>query len=158
RLARMFKGFRGDYYGVDVDHELVAWADSNLSWVQVAPSLARKALDIPDRTAECVISVSVFTHMNETDCAFYLAELKRLTKKGGYLFLTVHGERALERALTERRISDMLSIPTDELQEARRAFDGAGFHFARQSTGHLTTAEYDYGITFISRKYLEAVW
>jgi len=33
RLARMFKDFRGTYYGADVDHELLAWTASALPWV-----------------------------------------------------------------------------------------------------------------------------
>ena len=32
---------------------------------------------------------------------------------------------------------------------------GTGFHFARQR-GHLTTDTYDYGITFIARRWIDA--
>jgi SAM-dependent methyltransferase len=159
RLARMFKGYRGEYRGLDVDFELIKWVGSNLPWVKAAPNVPRMPLDVPNDAADCVISISVFTHMDEADCSMYLAELKRVTRKGAALFLTVHGTRALTRALTEKRIADMLAIPDKEIQSARRAFEsGRGFHFARQGAGHLTTEQYDYGITFINESYLESVW
>ena len=158
RLARMFKGFKGRYIGIDIDHQLVEWVGQNLPWVTPLPSVPRQPLELPDQVADCVISVSVFTHMNEKDSAMYLAELRRVTRDDAYLFLTVHGERALARALCEQRIASMLSIPEDEILSASRAFEATGFHFARQHIGHLTTDAYDYGITFISDKYIHSLW
>src|SRR5271169_6382610 len=40
RLARMFKGFEGLYYGADVDHELLNWAAGALPWVRPLPTVA----------------------------------------------------------------------------------------------------------------------
>ncbi|SDP92579.1 Methyltransferase domain-containing protein [Phyllobacterium sp. YR620] len=157
KLARIFKGFQGKYTGIDVDHELLEWVHQNLPWVNSVPSVPRRPLELPDQVADCVISISVFTHMNEKDSTLYLDELKRVTRDGAYLFLTVHGERALSRALSEQRIANMLSIPENEFRNAARAFETTGFHFSRQD-GHLTTDNYDYGITFISANYIHSAW
>jgi hypothetical protein len=44
RLARMFKDFRGTYYGADVDHELVDWVKSALPWVTGLATAPRQPL------------------------------------------------------------------------------------------------------------------
>jgi SAM-dependent methyltransferase len=142
RLARMFSGFTGRYVGADIDHELLEWVGQYLPWVMPLPTTARVPLPCLDGSSDCVISVSVFTHMNREDCLFYLGELRRITRPGAILLLTVHGERALVRAEQERSIFEMLSIPQSGITCARRAIDQGGFEFIRQN-GHLTTASYD---------------
>jgi hypothetical protein len=96
--------------------------------------------------------------MNEADQAFYLAELHRVARPGACIAVTVHGERALDRAMKETAILNMLGIDGGDLARASAAFKtGTGFHFARQR-GHLTTDTYDYGITFIARRWIDAAW
>lgn len=157
RLARMFSGFTGRYVGADVDHELLKWIGANLPWVTPLPTTPRAPLPSTNESFDCVVSVSVFTHMNSEDCLFYLHELQRITKPGAILLLTVHGERALVRAEQERTIFDMLSIPQASLAAARKTLDQGGLEFVRQD-GHLTTSSYDYGITFTSKAHIEREW
>jgi cyclopropane fatty-acyl-phospholipid synthase-like methyltransferase len=38
-----------------------------------------------------IVSVSVFSHMNEADQAFYLSELHRVTQPDAHIVITVHG-------------------------------------------------------------------
>jgi SAM-dependent methyltransferase len=154
----MFKGFRGTYVGADIDHELLTWVSKGLPWVQTAATEPRKPLPFRNGQFDGVISISVFTHMNQADCLFYLRELHRVTRPGAYLFLTVHGSRALERAENETSVFEMLQIPASSLQEARAALDSDGVQFVRQDTGHLTTESYDYGITFTAEGYVRAEW
>jgi SAM-dependent methyltransferase len=157
RLARMFKGFRGHYTGADIDHELLAWTTENLPWVRPMATRPRAELPASAGAFDCVISVSVFTHMTEADSIFYLQSLQRVTKPGAILLLTVHGERALNRAETEEDIFNMLAVPRIEIEEARRLIDISGFKFIRQC-GHLTSAAYDYGISFTGERYVRSVW
>jgi len=157
RLARMFKGFQGSYTGVDVDARHVAWVSSALDHVKAFATTPRAPLPLADKSFDCIISISVFTHMNETDQFFYLSELARVAKPGAILMLTVHGERALKRAETEDMIFNMLSVPRSGIVETRSLFPSPGFKFIRQD-GHLTSDKYEYGITFISRAYVEKEW
>jgi hypothetical protein len=90
--------------------------------------------------------------MTEGDQFFYLSELARVTLPGALLFLTVHGERALTRAETEA-----VEIPRTAVDEARKSIEGEGFHFVLQH-GHLTSKAYEYGITFISDRYVRDEW
>ncbi|KRE07474.1 hypothetical protein ASE63_22505 [Bosea sp. Root381] len=155
RLARMFKGFRGRYTGADIDHELLEWAGTHLPWVAPMATTPRAPLPARDASFDCVISISVFTHMSEADSLFYLDELHRVTKPGATLLLTVHGERALKRAETESDIFEMLSIPRAKLEGARSAMPG--FSFILQQ-GHLTSDAYEYGISFTGEQYVHTEW
>jgi SAM-dependent methyltransferase len=158
RLARMFKGFSGRYVGVDVDQEMIDWVNRHLPWVEAHRTEPLRRLPFSDGTFDAVISVSVFTHMNESAHLFYLDELKRVTVPGARLMLTVCGMRVIERAEQEPGVFQMLCMPPEELAGAREAFDhGNGFRFVRQE-GHLTSGNYEYGITFISPSYIEQRW
>jgi ubiquinone/menaquinone biosynthesis C-methylase UbiE len=158
RLARLFKGFKGRYTGVDVDSKTVAWVREALPHVSAYLSAPREALPFAEAWFDCAISISVFTHMTEADQRFYLSELQRVVEPGGTLLLTVHGKRALHRALTEDFIFNLVWCPRDELEEAQASLSsGSGYKFIRQ-LGHLTTADYDYGITFIGTEYINNVW
>lgn len=158
RLARMFKGFQGRYTGVDVDARHLAWVSSALDYVTAIATEPKRPLPLADRRFDCIISISVFTHMNERDQIFYLEELARVARPGAILLITVHGERALRRAETDPSILTMLSVPEQAIADTRVRFPVPGFSFILQQEGHLTTSEYDYGITFISQDYVGRVW
>lgn len=158
RVARLFKGYRGTYVGVDVDPRMVEWVRVNLPWVRALRNVPRQPFLFPDNSFEAAVSISVFTHMDEKDHCFYLAELHRVTRPGAILMLTLHGEKALERARTEAHVLQLLGIPEEALEAAAAAMThGAGFHFTRQD-GHLTSLDYDYGVTFVNRRWIDAVW
>jgi SAM-dependent methyltransferase len=158
RLARMFKGFDGRYAGVDIDGLNVEWIKQNLPWVDVYKTEPRQPLPFPNSVLNAVFSISVFTHMNEPDHLFYLAELRRVTTPGARLFLTVAGERVLERAQDEAGVLEMLATPPSALNDACAALSAPpGFFFVRQE-GHLTSAAYEYGIAFISETYIKQCW
>ena len=158
RVARLFKGFTGDFAGVDVDARNIAWLRESLPWVHAVRTVPGLRLPFADQRFDAVVSISVFTHMDARDQDTYLAELHRVTHPGGLLFITVHGETALARARADGKVLDLLSIAPSELDAAEWALsEGDGLHFVRQD-GHLTTEDYAYGITFVSRKRIDAVW
>ena len=157
RLARLFKGFRGKYTGVDIDARHIAWVAENLDHVNAIVTTPRKPFPFAGKRFDCVISISVFTHMNESDQFFYLKELSSITRPGAILMLTVHGERALQRAENEPDIFKMLAIPARSVKTTRQLFANEGFSFNLQN-GHLTTSEYEYGITFTPEAYIRRTW
>lgn len=158
RLARLFKGFSGRYVGVDVDKRTVEWVRTSLPYVSANLNFPHEPLPFKDGEFACVISLSVFTHLTERDHLFYLSELCRVTQAGGILLLTVHGARALHRALTEEFVFNLVWCPREELEEADQilAADN-GYKFIRQ-LGHLTSDNYEYGITFMAEDYVRNVW
>lgn len=157
RLARMFKGYRGKLVGCDIDGRLVDWVNEHLTYMTAVKTVPNLPLPFEDGQFECVISISIFTHLNEASQDFCLRELARITKPGGRLFLTVHGERAMERALSENTIFDMLAVPRDGLEAASSGMASGRHNFILQQ-GHLTSEEYQYGITFVPEVYVHQHW
>jgi SAM-dependent methyltransferase len=158
RLGRMFKGHPGKITGCDIDGRLVDWINGHLPHMTAVRTDPAAPLPFEDGSFDGVISVSVFSHLNEDTQKLYLAELQRVSARGAYLFLTTHGERALTRAVSEDRIFEMLAIPRDDLENAVTGMSEERHNFIIQPTGHLTSVDYSYGITFIPESYVRRVW
>ena len=99
---------------------------------RVAPPLPYEAA-----TFDAVISISVFSHLNQASQDAFLEELARITKPGATLMLTIHGEAAMRRARTEHAIFDMIAVGREAFDEAGRHYDAGDYAFILQH-GHLT--------------------
>lgn len=111
-------------HGTDVDAAAVAWCQENIPYAQVTVNAADPPLPYADNAFDLIFNHSVFTHIDERRQDRWLAELQRVTRPGGLLVLSVHGEHALEEAplditktrdqLTRAGISFMdRSVPRD---------------------------------------------
>ena len=158
RLARMFKGHPGRLAGCDVDARHVEWVNANLPNMLAFCTVPNAVLPFADSCFDCIISISVFTHLDEAAQHFYLRELTRCSRPGSYLFLTIHGERAMQRALSEESIFTMLAVPRDDIEAAAVGMRESRHAFILQPQGHLTTEAYRYGMTFIPAAYVRNVW
>jgi len=132
RLARMFKGHPGDVAGCDIDRGMIQWVKENLNYMSAVLTGPKPPLPFSNNEFDAIISISVFTHLNEKSQDEFLRELGRIASKKGYLFLTVHGARALERAKTEKRIFDMLDIDRVAFNKACVDFDNGRHAFIHQ--------------------------
>lgn len=79
-------------HAVDIDELAIRWAQEHLPYVSFQVNKPLPPLDYPDEFFDLVYSISVFTHIDEDYQNQWLAELRRITKPGGTLVLTVHGE------------------------------------------------------------------
>lgn len=94
RIARYLRALFPNpvYYGVDPDPRGIQWCRENLGNIGTfIQTKTRPPLEL-DRTFDFVYATSVFTHLDEQLQFDWLAELQRVTKPGGYLILTTHGE------------------------------------------------------------------
>ncbi len=172
RLARMFSGHKGKVQGCDIDARHVEWINDNLSFMQAKISRVVPPIPFVDDECDAVISISIFTHLTEASQDAFLAELHRVCQPNGRLFLTVHGERALDRANREPHIRAMLDMDEARFQEAQRQINAGGHGFILQF-GHLTTTAvpggavdqgkavsepFEYGIAFTPEAYVRKHW
>jgi SAM-dependent methyltransferase len=180
RLARMFKGHDGQISGCDIDSRHVAWVNQNLPYMKAKVSKVTPPIPYADNEFEAIISISIFTHLTEFSQNQFLAELHRACRADGKLFLTVHGQRALDRAVHEPTIRAMLDIDDLRFKIAQEEFNQNRYAFVLQA-GHLTTSpknlsvlerikqfaqnsnkviseDFEYGISFVSEKYVRAHW
>jgi SAM-dependent methyltransferase len=88
-------GTRRALHGTDVDAEAIVWAAENIRYCSFAVNAADPPLPYPDGAFDLVFNHSVFTHIDERRQDAWLAELQRVTRPGGLLVLSVHGEWAL---------------------------------------------------------------
>ena len=179
RLARMFKGHPHKISGCDIDRRHVEFINVNLNFIRASLSFVHPPLPYENNVFDAVISVSVFTHLNERSQDDFLSELYRTSAPGACLFVTVHGERALQRAQAEERIWEMISVDRLGFDVALQAF-GEGKHGFILQQGHLTrmpskvswlsrarrslfgsgqsVEPFEYGITFIPENYIRSHW
>lgn len=83
-----------EFHGADIDPEAIGWASRNLGALgHFVCNAAAPPLPYPDDAFDFVYSISIFTHLPEQMQFDWLTELARVTRPGGYLALTTHGER-----------------------------------------------------------------
>ncbi|MBN3906209.1 MAG: class I SAM-dependent methyltransferase [Nostoc sp. NMS1] len=157
RLARMFKGHPHKVTGCDIDSRHIKWINDNLAYMTSVVTSVHPPLPFSDHQFDGIIANSVFTHLNENSQDQFLSELHRICIPNGYLLLSIHGARALERSINEKTIRDMISVEEKLFQKARSAFDKNQYAFILQQ-GHLTTSFFEYGITFIPESYIRNHW
>lgn len=157
RVARYYKGFSGRYVGADIDEPNLGWVAGHLPWVETVLTEPAAPLPFEPATFDGVVSISVFTHIDRETTEFYVDELYRLTRPGALLFLTLHGDQALNLALSDAEVGRLIGISPERLEQARGELAKDGFHFAEQYT-HLTRTNYRYGTTFVSQQGAETIF
>jgi SAM-dependent methyltransferase len=88
-------GQRDALHGTDIDAEAIAWCRDHVPYAAVTVNDADPPLPYPDGAFDLVYNHSVFTHVDERRQDAWLTELQRVTRPGGLLVLSTHGEVAL---------------------------------------------------------------
>jgi len=83
-----------ELHGVDIDERAVRWDTENIPYATFAVSPPLPPLDFPDESFDLVMTQSVFTHVDEEYQDRWLSELRRVTRRGGHVLASVHGEQA----------------------------------------------------------------
>ncbi|HEY7767496.1 class I SAM-dependent methyltransferase [Longimicrobium sp.] len=78
-------------YGTDTDAEAAEWCRRNLPFATFTNNRPMPPLDYPEGSFDLVYAISVLTHLDEEYQCRWLEELRRVTRPGGVLLLTVHG-------------------------------------------------------------------
>jgi len=104
RVMRQWKKLKGaKLHGIDYNPRLVKWCCSNLPFAEFGVNKSRTHLTFADKTFDFIYSISVFTHLTESNQRFWMDELKRALRPGGYLLFTVHGISRLNDLSAEQR-------------------------------------------------------
>jgi SAM-dependent methyltransferase len=95
RILKYFKLLypAAELHGTDIDPEAIAWCAGNAAHLGSFTTNGEwPPLSFADGFFDYVYSVSIFTHLPEDMQFAWLAELRRVTRPGGLLLLTVHGQ------------------------------------------------------------------
>ena len=87
-------GAKCSLHGVDIDERAIRWVQDNIPYVTATVNQPLPPLDYPDGFFDLIFNHSVFTHIDAHYQDLWLAELRRVTKPGATLVLSVHGENA----------------------------------------------------------------
>ncbi len=96
RIMRYWQSLPGvDLYGTDYNPKLVNWCQVELPFAHFQTNPLCGRLDYADGKFGLIYALSVFTHLTEEQQFFWIDELARVLRPGGYLLITVHGEHYL---------------------------------------------------------------
>ncbi len=87
-----------DIFGTDIDEVTVNWSSENVSADRFSVNAAEPPLSYDAESFDLVYALSVFSHLDAGMQFRWLAELVRVLKPGGYLYLTFTGLKVLEHS------------------------------------------------------------
>ena len=79
-------------YGTDYNPALVRWCEGNLKFAEFQVNSLSGGLPYEAETFDFIYAFSVFTHLSEPLQFFWINELSRVLKPGGYIYFTTHGD------------------------------------------------------------------
>lgn len=99
RMLRWLSNFavNGEFWGVDISAEHIIWCQQNLSPpFHFFTTTTQPHLPFSDGYFNFIYAGSVFSHISEL-ADFWLLELRRILKKGGKLYITIHDKNTIVR-------------------------------------------------------------
>lgn len=90
RVLRFFEGL--PIHGTDIDPELVQWCQANFPGRDFTVNPPEPPSPFKAGQFDWIYAISVITHLPEGMQRRWIAELSRITRPGGIVILTFHGE------------------------------------------------------------------
>jgi 2-polyprenyl-3-methyl-5-hydroxy-6-metoxy-1,4-benzoquinol methylase len=93
RIMRHWRTTKGPaWHGTDYNPALVDWCKGHLRFSEFRVNTLSGELPYAAETFDFIYAFSVFTHLSEPLQFFWINELARVLKPGGYIWFTTHGE------------------------------------------------------------------
>lgn len=131
------------FYGSDIDGEAIAWDQKNVDFANFVVNDELPPLPFNSELFDLIYAVSVFTHLNEGYQFRWLEELKRVSKKGAILLLSIHGTYAQEMAKLPPQVWSQL--------------EERGFVFVEDKFSRTGLPDF-YQIAFHTKEYVMQNW
>ncbi|MCB8994709.1 MAG: class I SAM-dependent methyltransferase [Bacteroidales bacterium] len=81
-----------ELFGSDYNKKYISWCSKNIPGIQFKTNELQPPLDFESDFFDIIYGISIFTHLSEEMHYKWFAELLRVCKPGGIIFLTLHGE------------------------------------------------------------------
>ena len=158
RTARHFFRYSNqiELHGCDVDKRAIDWMSGNLNFVRSKVSNTFPPLDYSPNYFDCVYSISVFSHLNQSSFIQWLNEMHRCLRVGGKLIFTYHGPNAFGK-IENQDMSSSLNIIGWNYESLREKFLNEKFVWLAQSIGSEDIDENSYGISFTNLEFIREV-
>jgi len=103
RVIRNWARLAVDAAGSDLSGSAIDWCRENLPFARFETNGLSPPLAFGDASFDLAYALSVFTHLPEAIQHDWMDELRRVVRPGGFVLLTMHGERYLERLGEDER-------------------------------------------------------
>lgn len=138
--------------GCDPNGPAIEWAAENVPGIDffVSPSLPPLE-GLPERSLDLVYAISIWSHFNPPGSGrWWLHEMRRLLKPGGYLVLTTHGYCAVQHFLTTGQRSP------EQSREIVDALYRSGCWYAAEfgDRGDWGVVDPEWGTSFLTPEWL----
>lgn len=145
-----------ELWGADIKADTISWCEQNLPFNFLAATTFPH-LPFEDGYFDLVYAGSVFTHIIDLPDAWFL-ELRRVVRKGGYIFITIHDKHTLELAYSKYGESKGLAWFVELLRrvdkEAQFSSQDFGcFSFEGGSWGGFPVPQVFYDADYLGRKW-----
>lgn len=98
RIMRHWNTLSGPkLYGSDYNPRLIKWCEKSLTFAEFKLNQSASRLDYEDDKFDFIYAISVFTHLDKNLQVFWISELTRVLKHGGYLLITILGTTGLHK-------------------------------------------------------------
>lgn len=163
RLLRYFLLFRPEhqYFGCDVNADAIAWLRDSFAPADFATILPTPPTPYASGQFDVVYGWSIFTHYNEALHFAWLVELRRITRPGGLVLLTVHNDTLVSRYGIEPPLVETMRQRGGDYEAIVREYRDRGFAFWHAYGDGAKAAGIDpetFGMAFISPDYIRAHW
>ena len=139
-----------EWHGADPNEGAIDWARRHLPEATFHVSPQDPPLDFPAAHFDLVLAVSIWSHYGAASALAWLAEMHRVIKPGGHLWLTTHGYQAIAHQVGVGRRS------VRQLHEIREAMYRSGFWFSPDfgEAGDWGVKHREWGNSWISPEWL----
>lgn len=94
---------RTELHGTDIDPDAISWCRRSIAFARFAVNDALPPLPHADESFDLVYLVSVFTHLTEDLQFRWLEELRRVSRPGGHVLVTLRGSYYHDRLSAQDR-------------------------------------------------------
>lgn len=91
------------FYGTDYNSAYVDWCMANLPGITFRKNELRPPLPMEAETMDVIYGISIFTHLSEKMHEAWFAELLRVLRPKGILFILTHGEVTKQNLLPQEQ-------------------------------------------------------
>jgi SAM-dependent methyltransferase len=104
-------------FGTDIDRAAVAWCGEHLPGIAWSVNAGLPPIGYAAQSFDLIYAISVFSHLDEDFQFYWLNELRRITKPGGIVLLSIHSSFYLDNLeaamVAEIKAKGMLFVVSD---------------------------------------------
>lgn len=134
RVVRHLPSFlsHAEIYGTDYNEDYIKWCSENLKEINFSINKVDPPTNFSDSFFNAVTGLSIFTHLSEPNHFNWIAELYRIIKPGGGLYITTQGNAYYSKLTSVEKDQFDSNLPVirkfmDEGNRLYSSFQPAGF-------------------------------